>query len=238
MTDAGEAGRPGVVLAIDTSLNAVSACLLQAGATEALALESIAMERGHAEALVPLIDRVVARLDGGFAALARVAVTIGPGSFTGIRVGVAAARAIGLACKVPVVGVSTLSALAAPVIAAGGRPTIVAAIDAHHGNIYVQGFSADGGTELGPGVMSIHDAARRLGPGPTRLVGTGAALLAVEAWSLGVKADVGERATAPDILFVARLGMLADPARALPRPFYIRPPDAKPQTNGVIARTG
>ena len=99
-----------MILAIDTALAATSACLLVPGQTSPFAAETLFMEAGHAEALLPLIDRVVARAPGGFAAVTRVAVTVGPGSFTGIRIGVAAARAFGLACGVPVVGVSTLSA--------------------------------------------------------------------------------------------------------------------------------
>ncbi len=97
------------ILAIDTALQACSACVIQSGEVEPLALEQIPMERGHAEALLPLVDRVVAGVEGGFASLDRIAVTVGPGSYTGLRVGIAAARAIGLAAGVPVVGVTTLS---------------------------------------------------------------------------------------------------------------------------------
>ena len=93
------------ILAIDTALPAISACVLDEGAESPELIETIAMERGHAEALLPLIERVMARVEGGFASLDRVAVTVGPGSFTGLRVGIAAARAIGVACKVPVIGV-------------------------------------------------------------------------------------------------------------------------------------
>ena len=88
------------ILAIDTALLAISACVLDDGADSPEAIETIAMERGHAEALLPLIDRVMARVAGGFASLARVAVTVGPGSFTGLRAGIAAARAIGIACRI------------------------------------------------------------------------------------------------------------------------------------------
>ncbi len=118
------------ILAIDTALGAVSACVLDDGSRDAESIESIAMARGHAEALVPLIDRVVARVDGGFAALSRVAVTVGPGSFTGLRVGIAAARGIAIACDIPIVGVSTLAALAAPLILEQTPDLIGAAIDA------------------------------------------------------------------------------------------------------------
>lgn len=232
----GRAAAPSFVLAIDTSLGACSACCLALGKTEPAAVESVIMARGHAEALVPLVDRVVSRVGGGFGALRRVAVTVGPGSFTGIRVGVSAARAFGLACKVPVVGVSTLAALAAPSIAAAHRATIVAAIDAHHGNIYLQSFAPDGETRMAACVLSVPEALRALGRGPLRLIGSGAPLLAIEAWSQGLDAEVDERTVAPDIAYVARLGLLADAARALPRPFYLKAPDAKPQLNGVLAR--
>ncbi len=219
---------PAHILALDTSLAACSACCLAPGEALPAAHESLRMERGHAEALVPLLDRVVSRLPAGFAALARVAVTVGPGSFTGIRVGVAAARAVGLACKVPVVGVSTLSALAAPAVARGLPSAVVAAVDAHHGNVYVQGFAPDGATQLGPAVMPVAEAAAALGPGPVRVVGSGAAALAAEARARGITADVDPAAPVPDIAFVARLGLLADPERAPPRPAYLKAPDAKP----------
>jgi tRNA threonylcarbamoyl adenosine modification protein YeaZ len=227
---------PMCILAIDTSLGATSVCLLNGGAAAPFSVESIPMERGHAEALVPMIDRVVSRAPAGLSSVNRIAVTIGPGSFTGIRVGVAAARALGLACEVPVVGVSTLSALAAPSIAAGYRPTIAAAIDARHGNVYLQSFSTDGGTQVGPVALSVAEAILALGAGPFRLVGSAASMMAIAAWSVGINADVDERTFLPDIAFVARLGLLADAARALPRPLYLKPPDAKPQANGVIAR--
>jgi len=93
------------ILAIDTALNAASACVYEEGAAAPESSETILMQRGHAEALLPLVDRVMAQAQGGFAALGRIAVTVGPGSFTGLRVGIAAARAIGIACNVPVVGV-------------------------------------------------------------------------------------------------------------------------------------
>src|SRR5690606_21931225 len=89
------------VLGIDTALGACSACVLD-GST-VLAEETMVLARGHAEALLPLVERVMAAVPGGFDSLDRVAVTVGPGSFTGLRVGISAARAIGLAAGVPVV---------------------------------------------------------------------------------------------------------------------------------------
>ncbi len=87
------------ILAIDTALPAVSACVLDEEALQPIALESLPMARGHAEAIMPLIQRVVSQAPGGFSSIDRVAVTVGPGSFTGIRIGLAAAQGLALACK-------------------------------------------------------------------------------------------------------------------------------------------
>ena len=221
------------ILAIDTALSAVSACVLTAGATHAEASESLGMERGHAEALIPLVERVMARVDGGFAALDRIGVTVGPGSFTGLRVGIAAARAMALAWSIPAVGVSTLAALAAPLIVADEEGTIGVAIDARHGHIFFAAFHADGRIQIPPRFATIVEAMAQLGDGPLRLAGNGAPLLAIEAWSRGIQAEIAGERIAPDITFVARLGLLADPAGAPPRPLYLKSPDAKPQSGAI-----
>jgi tRNA threonylcarbamoyl adenosine modification protein YeaZ len=224
------------ILAIDTALPACSACVLDSEAAEPVSFESIPMARGHAEALLPLIERVIAHAEGGFAALDRVAVTVGPGSFTGIRVGLSAARAIAVARRIPVAGVSTLAALAAPLILAGDHGTVVAAIDALHGSVYVTGYGAGGRTILSPRHSPVRDAVRALGAGPLRLTGSGAPMLAIEAWSMGLQAEVVGERIAPDIAYVARLGLAADPASAPARPLYLKAPDARPQQAPAIER--
>ena len=100
------------ILAIDTALEACAAGIIEMP-DRVLAEESVAMARGHAEALMPLLARVMNRAALGFPDLDRIAVTVGPGSFTGLRVGIAAARGIALAASKPAVGVSTLAAFAA-----------------------------------------------------------------------------------------------------------------------------
>jgi tRNA threonylcarbamoyladenosine biosynthesis protein TsaB len=215
------------ILAIDTALPAIAACVLDDGAGTPEAVETIAMERGHAEALLPLIDRVMARVEGGFASLGRVAVTVGPGSFTGLRVGIAAARAIGIACKIPVTGVSTLAALAAPLILEQEPGLVVAAIDAHRGNVFFAAFGPDGRTVLAPRIAPAREAARSFGAGPVRLAGSGASLLAIEASAAGTETRIARENAGLDIVFVAKLGLLADPALTPPRPFYLAAPSAK-----------
>ena len=112
---------PMLILAIDTALDACAAAVLDTGANRLIAVESQTMKRGHAEALMPLIARVMKESALPFAALDRIAVTTGPGSFTGLRVGLSAARGIALAAHKAAVGVTTLSAYAAPVVSEGGE---------------------------------------------------------------------------------------------------------------------
>lgn len=223
------------VLAIDTALDFCAACVMRESDAEPLASESLPMARGHAEALLPLIERVMARVDGGFGNLDRIAVTVGPGSYTGLRVGLSAARAIGLATGRPVVGVGTLSALLAPLLADPVEGTLAAAIDARHGAIYVQALTTASGETLAPAHLSVAEAADRLGPGPVTLTGSGAPLLAAALAARGVAAAIAGTG-APDIVAVAQLGMVADPAHALPRPLYLRGPDARPQDHARVAR--
>jgi tRNA threonylcarbamoyl adenosine modification protein YeaZ len=224
------------VLAIDTALGQCAACVCVRGDPEPVAAEAIAMERGHAEALVPLLERVLARVEGSFASLDRVVVTIGPGSFTGLRVGIAAARAVGLATGRPVVGVTTLSALMAPLIEAGSSRLVVAAIDARGGRVFVQGVGPSGRLVIPPSVMSIRDVVRALGSGAVILVGSGAALVAAEAWTVGVDARLHSAPPLPEMGWVARLGAAADPAEALPKPLYLAAPDARPQDGARLQR--
>jgi len=226
------------ILALDTALPAVCACVLESGASEPLVTETLTMERGHAEALLPLIERVMAQVEGGFASLDRIAVTVGPGSFTGIRVAISAARGFGVALDIPVVGVSTLAAFAAPLVlgrqpaasnpAAPQPSIIVSAIDARHGQVYLQACSQTGAILMAPTVLPLAEAIEKLPPGPLRITGSAAPLLAIAAWSSHRAAEVEGDIVATPILYVARLGMIADPAAAPPRPLYIKAPDVKP----------
>src|SRR5436305_3274873 len=138
------------VLAIDTALEACSVAVFDTDRGGITASESVAMARGHAEAVMPLLARVMDLAEIEFAHLDRIAVTTGPGSFTGLRVGIAAARGIALAAGKPAIGLSTLAGLAAPYIAADDSMPVVAAIDAHHDNIYLQVFGPSGRTLVPP----------------------------------------------------------------------------------------
>jgi tRNA threonylcarbamoyladenosine biosynthesis protein TsaB len=224
------------VLAIDTALAACAAAVFATDGARMLASERLIMARGHAEALMPLIARVMDAAAVEFSELDRIAVTVGPGSFTGLRVGISAARGIALVSGKPAVGISTLSAYAAPHIANEEGAAIATAIDARHGSVYLQVFASAGRTLVAPCVATVHDAVRAAMTGPMRLVGSGAALLQAE-WPSGhpapLKVDPQE---APSIEWVARLGAAAPKTDVAPMPLYLRPPDARPQDGARLPR--
>jgi len=223
------------VLAIDTALEACSAAVLDTGGG-ITASESVAMTRGHAETLMPLIARVMNSAGIEFAQLDRIAVTTGPGSFTGLRVGISAARGIALAAGKPAVGLSTLAALAAPLIATDDGTQVVAAIDARHEYIYLQVFGVNGRTLVGPRMASLRDAARAATTAPARIVGSAAKNMAA-AWPKGAEPPLSvEQRGAPDIEWIARLGAAATDGYSPPKPLYLREPDAQPQDAARLPR--
>jgi tRNA threonylcarbamoyladenosine biosynthesis protein TsaB len=224
------------VLAIDTALDACSAAVLDTSRPGIAASETLAMTRGHAEALMPLIARVMDIAELNFNELDRIAVTTGPGSFTGLRVGISAARGIALAASRPAIGLSTLAGLAAPLIAEDDTSNVVAAIDARHEHVYLQIFGSGGRTLVSPRIAALSDAVRAAVTGPARLIGSGAPLLA-KAWPRGVDPPLlVDQRGAPDISWIARLGAAAADGFGPPRPLYLRAPDAQPQNAAHLPR--
>lgn len=221
-----------LILAIDTALDACAAGILDTDANRLIASESQAMKRGHAEALMPLLARVMRESGVGFPALDRIAVTIGPGSFTGLRVGISAARGIALAADKPVVGVTTLAAYAAPYLSEESGAPILSAIDARHDHVYFQVVSGVGEPLISPQVAPIQEALDAARFGPLQLVGNAAGILA-DRWPSDVASPVlADMKPAPDIAFVGWLGAAVDDLLTSPaRPYYLRAPDAKPQTD-------
>ena len=216
-----------LILAIDTALDACAAAVLDTDAGTLIAQESLAMKRGHAEALMPLIARVIEQSGVGFASLDRIAVTTGPGSFTGLRVGLSAARGLALAANKPVVGLTTLSAYAAPVVSESCEQPVISAIDARHDHVYFQVVSGNGGSLIRPRVAPIEEALEASRFGAPHLVGNAATILG-QRW----KADAPppfkvDAQPAPDIAWVAWLGAAMSPNTAPARAFYLRAPDAK-----------
>jgi tRNA threonylcarbamoyladenosine biosynthesis protein TsaB len=217
-----------LILAIDTALDACAAGVLDTDAGVMIAQESQAMRRGHAEALMPLIARVMMQSGLPFSALDRVAATTGPGSFTGLRVGLSAARGIALAADKPVVGVTTLTAYAAPVVSEHGEHPVIAAIDARHDHVYFQVVGGDGTSLIAPQVAPIAEALAAWRFGPPLLVGNAAKILS-DRWPAHAAPPVEVDAQpSPDITWVAWLGAAVNPKDAPARPYYLRAPNAKP----------
>jgi tRNA threonylcarbamoyl adenosine modification protein YeaZ len=223
------------VLAIDTALEACSVAMLDLDRGGVIASETTVMARGHAEAVMPMIARVMDAAGIEFADLDRVAVTTGPGSFTGLRVGISAARGIALAAGKPALGLSTLAGFAAPLIAEDDSTQVVAAIDARHDHVYLQVFGAAGRTLVAPRIASLRDAVRAAMTGPARIVGSGARLMAA-AWPKEADAPLQvEQRSAPDIGWIARLAAASE-GYGPPKPLYLRAPDARPQEAAQLPR--
>ncbi len=224
------------VLAIDTALEACSAALLDTDRGGIIASETLMMARGHAEAVMPLIARVMDSAAVEFAELDRIAVTTGPGSFTGLRVGISAARGIALAAGKPAVGLSTLAGFAAPLIAEDDSSHVAAAIDARHDQVYLQVFGPGGRTLVAPRIATLRDAVRAAMTGRARIVGNAATIVAT-AWPKGAEQPLRvEQRGAPDIGWIARLGAAAADGYGAPKPLYLRAPDAQPQDAARLPR--
>jgi tRNA threonylcarbamoyladenosine biosynthesis protein TsaB len=216
-----------LILAIDTALDACSAGVLDTDTGKLIALESQPMKRGHAEALMPLIARVIKQAGIAFASFDRIAVTTGPGSFTGLRVGLSAARGIALAADKPVVGLTTLAAYAAPVVSENAGQPVISAIDARHDQVYFQVVSGDGSSLIRPRVAPIEEALRASRFGAPHLVGNAAGILAGRWPTDALPPFRVDAQPAPDITWVAWLGAAVNPDTAPARPYYLRAPDAK-----------
>jgi tRNA threonylcarbamoyl adenosine modification protein YeaZ len=228
------------VLAIDTALGACSAAVFdtQVGGT-ILASESLPMVRGHAEALIPLIARVIETAGIELHYVDRIVVTTGPGSFTGLRVGIAAARGFALAANKPAIGVSTLAAYAAPHLTDNDDAPVIAAIDARHQHVYLQVFAPGGRTLIAPRLAPLGEAVRAAAEAPARIVGSAAQAIADALAASGPGAAVPlivDARAAPDIAWVARTGAAMPDDQAPAKPQYLRAPDAQPQNAAQLPR--
>ncbi|MCZ7938915.1 tRNA (adenosine(37)-N6)-threonylcarbamoyltransferase complex dimerization subunit type 1 TsaB [Agrobacterium salinitolerans] len=219
-----------IVLALDTSGVDCSACVYDSTFDRVLGEVCETIGKGHAERLMAVIDGALEQAQLSLQNVERIAVTIGPGSFTGIRVGVAAARGFALSLGVEAVGVTTLETLALHhLLANPGRPVAVA-LDAKRGEAYLQTFGADGAPLRDAALLSLDDARTATSCFDGVVIGSAAPLLA------GSEAGSG-----PDHFPVASVAFAAarKPAgQPKPSPLYLRGPDARPQTGFALARQG
>jgi tRNA threonylcarbamoyladenosine biosynthesis protein TsaB len=224
------------VLAIDTALAACSAAVLDTESGGVVGGESLPMLRGHAEALMPLVARVMEHSKLAFADLNRVAVTTGPGSFTGLRVGISAARGIGLAADKPVFGVTTLSAYAAPHLAEDKTVRVIAAIDARRGQVYLQIFGPGGRGGVTARLVPLSEAVRAACEAPCRVVGSAAGSIVDRLPAEATAPLRVDPRDAPDINWVARVGAVLPEGQSPPKPQYLREPGAQPQNAAQLPR--
>jgi len=220
------------ILGIDTSAAACSAALWRDGTV--LAAERQAMARGHAEALMPMIERVLASAGLGYRDLAAVAVVAGPGAFTGLRIGLAAARGIALAANIPAIGVSAFAAIAAGIPAAlrAGRAVAVA-IDTKRGDLYLQCFDSRLEPVESGRVVALADIATALPAGAIHVAGDGSPLLRPLLAEARRDAVFDSNPAPPDAGVVAGLGAAQFAASQgahmpPPEPIYLRAPEATP----------
>jgi len=220
------------LLAIDTALEACSVAVVVDRRQPVVISEMVG--RGHAERLFDMIDSAMDQAEMDFADLDRIAVTIGPGSFTGLRVGIAAARGIALVVGCPVVGIGTLDVHAASARALAGDVAVVAVLDARRGEVYRQRFAAGGAACGAPAVGPPESVLAEVVDGDV-LAGAGADIVAA-ALPLGRTVSIVHRRSVPDIRVLAEMAELAAAPSVAPRPLYLRPPDAKQQTAAGVAR--
>lgn len=219
------------LLAIDSATNACSAALWLGDGAGPRRYDE--MQRGHAEALMPMVGEVMEEAGLDFSELDALAVTTGPGAFTGIRIGLAAARGFAVATGLPLVGVTTLEAVAAA--QESGGDALLVALDSKRSDIYVQLFGADGMAQTPPAAMMPEAVGAILPEGaPVALAGDAAERVA-QALADRIPAPRLLKGPAlPDAAVVARLavGRLADAppvaGEAPPAALYLRPPDAVP----------
>ncbi|MCQ1852632.1 tRNA (adenosine(37)-N6)-threonylcarbamoyltransferase complex dimerization subunit type 1 TsaB [Neorhizobium galegae] len=220
-----------IILAIDTAGVDCSAALYDSAAGKMLSEVTETIGKGHAERLMSVIDEALAAASLPLKAVERVAVVIGPGSFTGIRVGVAAARGFALALGVESVGVTTLEALALKFLGEHPGQPVVVAMDAKRNEIYTQAFSAKGEALSQPAALSPEDASELARSLSAAMTGS---------WvehSLGKGVDEYDGRDRFDIAIVARIAAEKPADAQRPKPLYLRGPDAKPQTGFALARS-
>jgi len=225
------------ILAFDTCLGAVSVALRYPAANGDWLIREVYEPRltGHAERLMPMIAEVMSAAGRTFADIERFAVTIGPGTFTGVRVGVAAARAFALSAERPVVGISSLEVIAARARtllgSASASRALLVAVDARRGALYCA-LHGDGIGDGAPALLTSEAAAALAREHDALVIGSGGPLIAEAA---GTDIETALPTIEPHARFLAQLAADRPPSGTI-SPLYLRAPDVKPQPQPIARR--
>jgi tRNA threonylcarbamoyladenosine biosynthesis protein TsaB len=239
------------LLALDTACSACSVAVRADGAI--IASRAVAMRQDHAEALVPMVIDVMGEASVSFGDLDVVAVTLGPGSFTGLRTGMAAAKGFALAYDLPIVGVTSLEAVALAAWQAAPRelpfPSLTVALETRRQSVFLQSFDPDRTPLNEPVAVTLEEAVEALPKNGTVLAGDAASRI-VLAMDEGIKKKnvlLIDSVTGPDARYVAEIAagrwveggtgdVAGKPGRSV-APLYVQPPEAKRPVAGGRLRS-
>ena len=225
-------GRLMKVLAIDCAASLCAACVYDVAAGRELGRAVLDLGKGHAEHLMAVIAEALNAAATDYPGLGAIAVSVGPGSFTGLRVGVSTARGLALALKIPAIGVTTLEALAAEAATAFPGRVVLAALDAGREEIHAALYDKALVLTYGPAVTTLPEATALAMDNSAVLAGTAAAQVA---GLDGRGFDIGPQTATADILTYARLAAAKGEGER-PKPLYLRGADAKPQAGFILSR--
>lgn len=216
------------VLGIDSATEACSAAVLRDGGLASRHFET--MQRGHAEILMPLIQEAMNDADIGFDALDLIATTVGPGGFTGLRIGLASARALALAAATPIIGVTTLEAVARAQQTA--NMPILIALNSKRQDVYLQLFGNNKTPMTAPAALLPKEIAAILPAGSVAVGGNARESVMAALADRTPPAIFADGPLLPDAEFVALIGLERYAAgialaEGPPSPLYLRPPDAR-----------
>lgn len=224
-----------ILLAIDCAASLCAACIYDTDAKVERGRSVRDLGKGHAEHLMAVIDEALEHAGKTYKDLSAVAVTVGPGSFTGLRVGVSAARGLALALNIPAVGVTTLEGLAAEARRQHGDRPVLTALDAGRGELHAAIYDPSGVVRYDPAVMTLDQAVAHAAS-LDRPILAGTAAAAISGQFPPASFDVGPTAATADIGIYAILAVGKDLSGPKPKPLYLRAPDAKPQASFVLPR--
>lgn len=223
------------LLVIDTAANLCAVSVFETDGAVERGRSVRDIGKGHAEQLMSVITEALAASGTVYAGLGGIAVVVGPGSFTGVRVGVSTARGLSLALGVPAIGVTTLDGLADEFRRDNPGIAVLVAIEAGRDGVYAAVYDEFANMRYGPVVITMLEAAR-LAQTYSPVAITGSAAIAVASASDSVDRRIGGTSATADLLTYARLAASRPMDAGKPKPLYLREPDAKPQAGFILPK--